>query len=340
MKNKIVLSDLTIKKASLEDYPTIQNMARFYVYDMSRQCGFISDDWACPPDGLYESYDFKKYFEEADRRAFLIQIQDELVGFVLLNQLGNYPETNWNMGEFFILAKFQGRGVGQLVASKIWNMHEGFWEVAVIPENKQALAFWRQTIAAFTNNQYTEELKIARPGQPQPNRYILRFSTSSHHKIIPFKTTAHFTLAFVDHIDDGTENRMESDLKTEQINHGIDINYHEFYLVISNTKDEIVGVLEAYTLFAEIYVNEIWVDSRYRNQGLGSQLLDALETHYQNQGFNNINLCTSAFQAVEFYKKCGYVEEFTRINKTNPQFSKTFFVKFFNEEKQTQGLLK
>lgn len=36
------MSGITLIKASLSDYPTIQNMARFYVYDMSRYCGFIS----------------------------------------------------------------------------------------------------------------------------------------------------------------------------------------------------------------------------------------------------------------------------------------------------------
>ncbi|HXF90771.1 MAG TPA: hypothetical protein VNJ29_02445 [Candidatus Nitrosotenuis sp.] len=40
--------------ATLDDYPTIQNMARFYVYDLSRECGFISEDWSLPSDGLYE----------------------------------------------------------------------------------------------------------------------------------------------------------------------------------------------------------------------------------------------------------------------------------------------
>ena len=58
-----------------------------------------------------------------------------------------------------------------------------------------------------------------------------------------------------------------------------------------------------------------------------------------SEGFNNINLCTSAFQAPEFYKKCGFTAEFTRENKINPKLSKTFFVKFFEDEKQTQGLL-
>jgi hypothetical protein len=56
-------------------------------------------------------------------------------------------------------------------------------------------------------------------------------------------------------------------------------------------------------------------------------------------GYFTFNLCTSAFQAPEFYKKCGFNPEFTRENKINPKLSKTFFVKFFEEEKQNQGLL-
>ncbi|MBN9542682.1 MAG: hypothetical protein J0G32_02660 [Alphaproteobacteria bacterium] len=38
-------------------------MARFYVYDLARLCGHKSKDWAMPIDGLYESIDFKIYFE-------------------------------------------------------------------------------------------------------------------------------------------------------------------------------------------------------------------------------------------------------------------------------------
>lgn len=82
------------------------------------------------------------------------------------------------------------------------------------------------------------------------------------------------------------------------------------------------------------------MDSAYRGRGYGRKLLQAVEDHFKGQGFNNINLVTSAFQAPEFYKKCGFTAEFTRINKINPQLSKTFFVKFFEEENQTQGLLK
>ena len=120
---------------------------------------------------------------------------------------------------------------------------------------------------------------------------------------------------------------------------GIDVNYKHFSVVISNEKNIAFGIINAYTAFAEIYVDDIWVDSAYRGKGYGRLLLKALEKHFQGQGFNNINLVTSAFQAHDFYKKCGFTAEFTRINKINPQLSKTFFVKFFEEEKQTQGLL-
>jgi predicted acetyltransferase len=132
---------ISIIKATMDDYPCIQNMARFYVYDLSRECGSISSDWAIPEDGLYESFDFKNYFIDPSRKAFLVKVYDEIAGFVLLNQETENSTTNWNMGEFFIIAKFQGGGIATRVAQEIWNMHPSKWEVSVIPNNKSALKF-------------------------------------------------------------------------------------------------------------------------------------------------------------------------------------------------------
>lgn len=164
-------------KATITDYPTIQNMARFYVYDMSRYCGFISKAWALPQDGLYESHDFRKYFEEPSRTAFLVKVEDELAGFVLLNKMGARPDTEWNMGEFFIIAKFQGKGIGREVANQIWKTYLGNWEVSVIPENKRALNFWRKAITRFTNSYYQESVIEIDYDKSQPKRYLLSFDT-------------------------------------------------------------------------------------------------------------------------------------------------------------------
>ena len=164
--------------ATIADYPVIQNLGRFYVYDFSRYCGFISKDWEMPKNGLYECFDFKKYFQDSDKKAYLIKLEDgELVGFVLLDKQATSPNIDWNMGEFFILAKFQGKGVAREVAKQIWLNFPGKWEVSVIPENKPALAFWRKTIAYVTNGNYTENLKTIDYDKHQPKRYILNFDT-------------------------------------------------------------------------------------------------------------------------------------------------------------------
>ncbi|MCC8406915.1 MAG: GNAT family N-acetyltransferase [Rickettsia endosymbiont of Sceptobius lativentris] len=121
------INDITILPATLVDYPLIKNMGRFYVYDMSRYCGFTSDeyDWALPQDGLYEADDYKKYFTEVDRKTYLIKVNGEIAGFALLNKVGTHDKIDWNMGEFFIIARFQNRGIGRQVAKQIWQMHKG-----------------------------------------------------------------------------------------------------------------------------------------------------------------------------------------------------------------------
>ena len=70
MNTKELQTNLKIKPATMDDYLTIQNMARFYVYDLSRYCGFISEDWACPADGLYECFDFKNISRSRQEEPF------------------------------------------------------------------------------------------------------------------------------------------------------------------------------------------------------------------------------------------------------------------------------
>ena len=165
-------------KASVDAYPIIQNMARFYSYDMSRSCGFIDDwDWAFPENGLYEGCDVKRYFEDKNRYAFLIKVDDELAGFALIHKNGTHPKTDWNMGEFFIVAKFQGKGIGKQAAYLVWQQFLGNWEVTVIPENLPALYFWRKCVSDFTKKQYCEEIKPVYQNTHQPNRYVLSFKT-------------------------------------------------------------------------------------------------------------------------------------------------------------------
>lgn len=163
-------------RATADDYPVIENMGRFYVYDLSRYCGSLPG-WELPANGLYEWYDTKKYFEGPDVYPFLIKLENEIVGFFMLNKLASTPDVDWNMAEFFILAKFQRRGIGQQIVEQIWNQFPGSWEVSVIPENDRALKFWSKVITLRSGGNFFQELKIVNHPKPHP-MIIFRFLVS------------------------------------------------------------------------------------------------------------------------------------------------------------------
>ena len=113
-----------------------------------------------------------------------------------------------------------------------------------------------------------------------------------------------------------------------EANYAVECNYKRFSVVAKSSDEEIIGILLGYTAFEEIYIEDICVKSGHRNKGIGSKLLKEVEKRFVRKGYNNINLVTSAFQAVEFYKKCGFKVEFIRENKQNPKLTKTFFIKY------------
>jgi len=168
---------VTLKPATLSDYPMVQNMARFYVYDLSKECGRQSDAWRLPADGLFESFDFKNYFTDNTRAAYVITVQKDVAGFVLLNHETLDVVNDWNVGEFFILGRYQGRGIGTQAAQQVWQRHLGKWEVAVIPDNRSALRFWEKSIEDFTHNRFTKETKKVDFDKEQPHRVVFTFRT-------------------------------------------------------------------------------------------------------------------------------------------------------------------
>ena len=146
-------------------------------------------------------------------------------------------------------------------------------------------------------------------------------------------------IELIDQVDADTSKKMEEGFALYEKSHGVHVNYKPFALVLKNPQNKVIGVLNAYSAFAEIYIEDMWVDEAYRGKGNGKKLIAKLEELFKDKGYNNINLVTSLFQAPEFYKKCGFKLEYIRENKINPKFTKFFFVKFFNSQLQTQGLL-
>ncbi len=153
--NQINFTKIELIPAPLTDYPVIQNMGRFYVYDMSEYLS-RDKDWAIPEDGLYECINLKKYWETDDAYPFLIRYKNELVGFVIIDKKGSESTIDFNMAQFFILKKFTKKGIGCYVAKHCFDKFPGIWEVMVIPGNEGAYRFWRSIIKKYTANNFIE----------------------------------------------------------------------------------------------------------------------------------------------------------------------------------------
>ncbi len=167
--------EIKIVEAAQEDLTTVQNLARFYVYEMSRYCGFLKG-WETPENGLFECVDLSYYWNEPNRYPFLIRVNNELAGFVLVNKVGSGPDVDWNMGEFFVISKYQGSGVGCFAAKQIFWQFPGIWEVAQIPENKGAIIFWEKVVNQYTKKKFSKSRKII--DKPSPHlMVILKFDS-------------------------------------------------------------------------------------------------------------------------------------------------------------------
>ena len=165
------ISKLLIIPATLSDYPAIQKLWPFYIYDLGRECRDVKS-WEWPTDPDFVSDDLTPYFKDAEKKAFLIKVNDELAGFVFINQLDVMPEIDFYLNDFFILAKFQNQGLGNRVAIEMFDQLKGRWAVGVIPKNIKALKFWRKIISKATDGNYREVFKTAdelrNPENPDP----------------------------------------------------------------------------------------------------------------------------------------------------------------------------
>lgn len=128
--------------------------------------------------------------------------------------------------------------------------------------------------------------------------------------------------------DEKLESIIEAEQEKYETQNGVIYNYTPFSFV-AKEKEEILGVVTGFTCYAEVYIDELVVMENHRGKNIGRQLIKAVEECYKDCGFNNINLCTSEFQAPKFYEKCGFKLEFVRENVDNPKLNKYFYVKYF-----------
>lgn len=157
--------------ADQQDKPIVQNLGRFYVYEFT---GFTG--WRCGEDGLYGCRDLSGYWDTG--HPYLLRVADELAGFAIVDRAAGDDEIDYYIAEFFVLARFQRRGVGRFAAHTLFDRFPGRWEVAQLPGYQRAIRFWRTVIDEYTQGHFEETLAVT-PRYNRREMNLLRFTNAS-----------------------------------------------------------------------------------------------------------------------------------------------------------------
>ena len=88
----------------------------------------------------------------------------------------------------------------------------------------------------------------------------------------------------------------------------------------------IAGADACMTAFKILYVSTVFVDEKYRNNKIGTLLMNEIETRAKLLGANIIRLDTFDWQGRDFYRSLGYEEVGSYESKID-NFSEYFFLK-------------
>ncbi|NMO97692.1 GNAT family N-acetyltransferase [Paenibacillus lemnae] len=129
----------------------LRQLIELYEYDFSEFNDRDVNDY-----GLYDYKYFDYYWTEQDRHPYFIKVENKYAGFILINnycylQQGAKAKS---IAEFFVMRKYRRRGVGQKAAVKIFDMHQGDWEVLQHGNNEGSKFFWKKVIEEYTDGAF------------------------------------------------------------------------------------------------------------------------------------------------------------------------------------------
>lgn len=148
--------EISLKIANIEDKELILGMFSYYLYDMSRYTGWDIDAFGKIP---FDNSIIDPYFKHEDHYPYFITVDNNIAGFILLRKYP-YNKTVLDVGQFFVLGKYKGKGIGFKALKLGWELYPGSWQVRVLEANSGAKEFWLKAISRLNpgNLEITREL--------------------------------------------------------------------------------------------------------------------------------------------------------------------------------------
>lgn len=144
---------IEVKEAQYNEKLIMRNMMELYNYDLSEY-----EDEELNEYGLYDYKYLDHYWTEEGRHPFIIRVDDNLAGFVLVNNhsIVKGKQIDYAIAEFFIVKKYRKNGIGKAAALNIFHRFKGTWEVKQLLKNQVSHIFWRKVIKEHTLDDFEE----------------------------------------------------------------------------------------------------------------------------------------------------------------------------------------
>ena len=127
------------------DRNLLWNLVQKYLYEMSN---YYEDPFDNVGNYCYEH--FEEYFSDPKRTAYLLYIENTLIGFAMLHPyscLGRTPD--FTMAEFTIFPAFRRRHLAVEAVNTILKKHPGQWEIKYNEKNLAAKRLWNNVASAY-----------------------------------------------------------------------------------------------------------------------------------------------------------------------------------------------
>jgi predicted acetyltransferase len=144
---------ISIKEAPANKRVVLENLMQLYRHDFSEFDPIGGRD-TFNSEGKFEYPYLDAYWNEPDRHPLVVWMEDQPVGFALLNHWSpSGRSVDYVFAEFFIARPFRNHGIGIEAVRQIVRKWTGLWEVGATEANCQATTFWRKVVS-----------KVAQPG--------------------------------------------------------------------------------------------------------------------------------------------------------------------------------
>ncbi len=136
--------NINIEKITLDKKEILERLLQLYLHDISLYFPITFNS----KTSKYE-YDLDSYFDK--NYAYFIKSNDDILGFILIDDNSN---NNYEISEFFVLNNYKRRRVGNIAATKVFDLYKGNWTIKVVPSSPIAEAFWIHVVNDYTNGKF------------------------------------------------------------------------------------------------------------------------------------------------------------------------------------------